>query len=73
MGVATDISDAKGPRASAMKPLLNVERVVAKALRDARRGRVMSVTNWYTKMQHMLFKLVPDKLLTIAWLGMQKK
>ena len=32
-----------------------------------------SVTNWYTKLQHVLFKLVPDSLLTKTWLGMLKK
>jgi hypothetical protein len=33
----------------------------------------MYVTNWYTKLQHLLFKLVPDKLLTKTWLGMLRK
>ena len=72
LGLATKQPQAKGPKDSAMKPLLRVEDVVAKAIRDARRGRVMSVTNWYTKLQHLLFKLVPDCLLTRAWLKMQK-
>ena len=72
LGKATDITGAKGPKASAMKPLLRVDRVVSKAIKDAKRGKVMSVTNWYTKLQHLLFKAVPDCLLTRAWLGMQK-
>ena len=73
LGLATDIEGAKGPRADAIKPLLRADKVVAKAIRDAKKGKVMSVTNWFTKMQHVLFKLVPDNLLTLMWLGMQKK
>ena len=72
LGKATDITGAKGPKASAMKPLLRADRVVAKAIRDAKRGKTMSVTNSYTKLQHLLFKILPDCLLTKAWLGMQK-
>jgi hypothetical protein len=34
------------------------------------KGRTMYVTNWYTKMQHVLFKIVPDPILTKIWLGM---
>ncbi len=49
------------------KPMLRCERVVAYALRRARRGKVMAVTNWYTKLQHMLFKLLPDRILTVLW------
>ena len=72
LGKATDIDGAKGPKAKAIKPLLRADKVVAKAIKDAKRGRVMSVTNWYTKLQHLLFKILPDCLLTKAWLGMQK-
>ncbi|MBQ5801094.1 MAG: SDR family NAD(P)-dependent oxidoreductase [Clostridia bacterium] len=72
LGKATEIDGAKGPKAKAIKPLLRADKVVAKAIRDAKRGRVMSVTNWYTKLQHLLFKILPDCLLTKAWLGMQK-
>ena len=49
------------------KPLLKCERVVAYALRRARKGKTMAVTNWFTKMQHVLFKLVPDRILTVLW------
>ena len=44
-----------------------------KGAQDAKRGKVMSVTNWYTKLQHLLFKLLPDPILTRLWLGMLKK
>lgn len=56
------------PRAT--KPLLQVEPVVAYALHRAARGKFFAVTNWYTKLQHLLFKLLPDSLLSRTWLGM---
>ena len=56
-----------------MKPLLNVSRVVTGCVKASMKGRSMYVTNWYTKMQHVLFKLLPDSVLTRLWLGMLKK
>ena len=55
------------------KPLLNCTRVVRKAIKDANRGKVMSVTNWYTKLQHVLFKILPDGILTRTWIKMLNK
>ncbi len=49
------------------KPMLQKEKVVRYALRRARRGKVMAVTNWYTRLQHVLFKLLPDRILTVLW------
>jgi hypothetical protein len=43
-----------------MKPLLNCSRVVKGAIRAADKGTTMYVTNWYTKLQPLLFKLTPD-------------
>ena len=56
-----------------MKPLLDCERVVKGCVRASIKGKTMYVTNWYTKLQHLLFKLVPDSVLTKTWLGMLKK
>lgn len=56
-----------------MKPLLKCEDVVRRCVKASLKGRVMCVTNWYTKLQHLTFKLLPDKLLTGAWLGMLVK
>ena len=56
-----------------MKPLLKCEDVVRRCLKASLKGRVMCVTNWYTKLQHLMFKLLPDSLLTKAWLGMLVK
>lgn len=66
--LATAQDGARRPKQ--MKPLLRTERVVHRALRAAKRGRAMCVTNWYTKLQHVLFKLLPDSLLTRMWMGM---
>ncbi len=51
-------------------PLLDCRRAVAKCLRAMDKGRAMCVTGWYTKLQHVLFKLVPDPILSVLWLGM---
>ena len=55
-----------------MKPLLKTEKVVAKCIKAMVKGKAMCVTNWYTKLQHLLFKILPDSLLTKTWLGMLK-
>ncbi len=54
-----------------MKPLLSAETVVRGCIKASQNGKVMYVTNWFTKLQHLLFKLLPDKILTKLWLGMQ--
>ncbi len=71
LGKATAREGVTAPKA--MKPLLSCESVVKKCVRAARRGRAMCVTNWYTKLQHVLFKLVPDPILSRMWLGMLNK
>ena len=53
-----------------MTPLLKCDKVVARCIKAMKRGRAMCVTGYYTKLQHLLFKLLPDSLLTKAWLGM---
>ena len=66
--------DAKGVYVpKSMKPLLKVTPVVRGCIKASVKGKAMYVTNWYTKMQHMLFKLLPDPILTKLWLGMLKK
>lgn len=71
LGLATSVPGAWVPKKT--KPLLQVDTVVRRALRASKRGRVMCVTNWYTKLQHLLFKLLPDRILTSAWMKMQTK
>ena len=73
IGKATANNGITRPRDGAMKPLLNSKKVVAGCIKAADRGRVMYVTNWYTKLQHLLFKILPDPILTHLWLGMLEK
>lgn len=44
------------------------EQVVKKALKDAKRGRDMSVYSLYVKCQHLTVKLLPQKLTMKLWL-----
>ena len=54
------------------KPLLKCDAVVAGCIKAMEKGKVMYVTNWYTKLQHLLFKILPDFILTKIWLGTLK-
>ena len=67
---STARADVTVPRS--MKPLLSVKTVVRGCVKAAIKGKTMYVTNWYTKLQHLLFKIVPDPILTRLWLGMLK-
>lgn len=71
LGKATARDGVTAPRK--MKPMLSCERVVKKCVKASIKGRVMCVTNWYTKLQHLLFKILPDGLLSRMWLGMLNK
>lgn len=70
-----DVAEGGGvsrPKKSSIKPMLNAKKVTRGCLKAVKRGRAMYVTNWYTKLQHLLFKLLPDPILTRLWLGMQE-
>ncbi len=54
-------------------PLLDCERVVRGCVKAARRGKAMYVVGMFTKLQHLLFKLVPDCILSRLWCGMLNK
>ena len=74
--VHTEFLDTAGTdknvnRPKKTKPLLKVETVVNGCLKAAMKGRKMYVTNWFTKMQHVLFKILPDGILSRLWLKMQ--
>jgi short-subunit dehydrogenase len=69
LGIA-DTGDVTVPKKT--KPLLRVEDVVRRCIKASLKGRAMCVTNWYTKLQHLLFKIMPDCILSRAWLGMLK-
>ncbi len=77
-GVATDFfgvaegEGVSGPEKKHIKPLLNAKKITRGCLKAVKRGRAMYVTGWYTKLQHVLFKLVPDPILTRIWMRMQR-
>ena len=47
--------------------LVTTERVVTQAIKDAKRGRDMSVCSLYVKCQHVWVKLLPQKLVMKLW------
>lgn len=56
-----------------IKPLLNAEKVVRKAVRSAIKGKPLCVTNWYAKMQHVMEKILPYQISSKIWLKMLNK
>lgn len=48
--------------------LVAPEKVVRKALQDAKKGRDMSICSFYVKYQHLSVKLLPQKLTMKLWL-----
>lgn len=73
IGKALADSSVTRPCPELMKPMLSCEKVVKGCIKASDKGRVMYVTNWYTKLQHLLFKILPDNILTRMWLGMLEK
>lgn len=49
------------------------DKVVARALRDARRGRELSVFPLYAKYLHVAAKAVPQRLVMATWLRLLKR
>lgn len=67
--VDTDLlSRERNGRSVRFPGLVIPERVVAKALKDAKRGRDMSVCSLYVKCQHLTAKLLPQRLTMRLWL-----
>lgn len=62
---------SSGPRVK--KPMLSVEYVVAKAMRAMRKGRLLCTCNWYTKLQHLFSKILPNRWMIRAWQSMCRK
>lgn len=53
--------------------LVKPEKVAQKALKDANKGKDMSVCSFYVKCQHINVKLFPQKLTMKIWLNSIKK
>ena len=66
-------SDVTMPKKNKIKPLLNAQKVTRGCLKAVKKGKAMYVTGYYTKLQHLLFKILPDPILTRLWLGMQNR
>lgn len=45
--------------------------VAAKALRDTKKGKDISVYGWYVKSTHLMSKLIPQKMMMKIWLLQQ--
>lgn len=60
-------------RRVAFPGLVPPEKVAARALRGARRGRALSVFPLYAKYLHVAAKLVPQHLVMATWLRMLKR
>lgn len=71
LGKATSRNTVTMPKQT--KPLLKCSDVVKRCVKASIKGKTMCVTNWYTKLQHLLFKTIPDNVLTNMWVGMQKE
>ena len=55
------------------KPMLKSIFVVKKALKDGDKGKVLSVISWYSKVQHVLQKIMPYSFTTRIWMKMLNK
>lgn len=53
--------------------IVSPERVAITAMRDAKRGRDMSVCTLYVKFEHVLSKLFPQKMAMNTWIRKIKK
>lgn len=60
-----------GPREK--KPLLKADYAVACAMRAMRKRRLLCTCNWYTKLQHLLSKLLPNAIPIAVWRAMCRK
>ena len=65
--------DVHKPPTEKRKPLLDAARCVEGAVKAAKRGRALYTVNLYTKLEHLLSKLLPDPWLIAAWKSMQNK
>ena len=74
--VKTDFFDraenekSRGPKNK--KPMLDCDYVVRCAMRAMKKRKILCTCNWYTKMQHLFHKILPNRLMIAMWLGMNK-
>lgn len=64
--------DAYGNK-SFTKPMVCAEDVVRKAIKDAKKGKDISMYAVFNNMHHLLAKILPHKLIINLWIKMQNK
>lgn len=52
--------------------MVTPDKVAAKALKDARKGKDISVYSIYTKFSHLVAKILPQRMMMKIWLNQQK-
>ena len=52
------------------RPMVEPDDVVRYCMKNAKKGKVVIVHGWYTKLQHLFSKVFPRRLLIRLWLGM---
>ncbi len=70
IGKAKADASVTAPPTEALVPLLDCKKVVSGCVRAANRGKRMYVVGYFTKMQHLLYKLLPSSLLSLGWIYM---
>lgn len=70
---ATDSEGKTRPRRTALKPLLDCQAVVRRSLKAAEKRKKLLVIGKFYKMQHLLYKILPDGILSRGWLLMFDK
>lgn len=68
--IANDFETAKG--ATNYSGIVRPDMVAKKALKDAKKGRDMSVVTLRTKLEHLMAKILPQRVVMNAWMRRQK-
>lgn len=66
------VKEIKGKKV-AFKGMVTPEKVAKTAIKDAKKGKDMSVCSLYVKCQHLNVKFMPQKLTMKIWMRMIKK
>ena len=71
--VKTEFFDRANIDMSFAKPLVNSKNVVEKAVKDAKKGKQVSMYALFNKTHHLAAKILPHSLLIKLWYKMQRK
>ena len=67
---ATSAGGKTQPIPKTLRPLLDCKKVVKRALKAMDKGKAVYRTGKFTKLQHLLYKLLPTSILSKGWLLM---